>query len=980
MAFFLSLLLVCVGNGCKTLEKTEDRRQKTEVQVDTLWLEPIAEGSDLPANTTEATGDGPDHANETLNRSEERLPSASDSLGKSGETTEELGETMTDNSDSIAKTDPPLRVVGDTLMDPGSGLVISGDTVVEAHRTIRPPKKASAFEVKVERTAVDSVVQDVQEKLIHYYGNAVVKYNDIVLEANYLQFDLNTNVVTAKGLADSTGRLLGTPKFTQGETKFEAEEMSYNFQTQKGIIRKVWTEESGGYIHGEKIKRMDDNSINIRSGGFTTCSLKDHPHYQFRFTKAKIIPDDMIVTGPVYVTIQDVPLPIVLPFAMFPNTKGQKSGLIIPTYGESANRGFYLENGGYYWALNEHYDLQLLGDIYTRGSWAVKPTFRYAQRYKHNGSLALGFAVNKIGDEGAADYNKSTDFKVKWTHQQDRKAHPRHSFSADVNIISSNFNKYNATTSNEYLSNTFKSSVAYQTNFGGKVYLTLNASHSQNTLTKQVTASLPEVTLTANRIYPFQKLKTRPSKWKTLNTQLSNLNVSYTMNAKNYLSGIDTLLFPHAWYEDMGAWFGNLQKYTQSGIKHTIPVNLPVKLFKHFTWTTSANFNDYMYFNRIERQWMESDSSLHTDTIRGFRNLVDFNLSSNLTTKLYGMVNFRRGPVRAIRHVLTPTVGITYRPDFSDPKWNVYDQYVDANGNIQTYNMFMNALYGTPSQNRSGLITYSFNNTLDLKVPSKSDTITGVKKVVLLESLGFSGNYDLTKDSLNFSYMSVSGRTTLFKKLKVSYSSVWDPYALDSLGHRTNQLEILENRKLFHKNNSAWNFSLGWSFNQNDLKNGKRRTENGKPSDFNDRIASEAAGSEFVTPGELDDILGNPNAYVDWTSPWSLSLNYNLRYSTNMTYAAFMGIANNQIVQTLSVNGDISLTPKWKVTFSTGWDFTNHGLSYTSLNIYRDLHCWEMRFNWIPIGNYKSWNFTINVKAQALQELKLTKKKDYRDN
>jgi hypothetical protein len=265
-----------------------------------------------------------------------------------------------------------------------------------------------------------------------------------------------------------------------------------------------------------------------------------------------------------------------------------------------------------------------------------------------------------------------------------------------------------------------------------------------------------------------------------------------------------------------------------------------------------------------------------------------------------------------------------------------------------------------------------------MKVPSSSDTITGIKKVVLLESLGFSGNYDLTKDSLNFSYMSVNARTTLFKKLKVSYSSVWDPYIMDSLGHRTNRFEIIENKRLFHKNNSAWNFSLSWSFNQNDLKKLKNGDSN-TPS-FEDEINRRARGSEFVTEGELDDILGNPNAYVDWDSPWSLTLSYNLRHSSNVTYAAFMGIATNQVVQTLTLNGDISVTPKWKFTFSTGWDFTNHGLSYTSLNIYRDLHCWEMRFNWIPIGSYKSWNFTINVKAQALQDLKITKKKDYRDN
>ena len=947
----MSLVLVFMIQACKThTAVVPAESHPPQPVIDTLRLLPIKKPH--PNDSTIPSLD-------TLSRAADSLMSALDSTGIALDSLGRALDSLAKPIDSIVRTDK---------------------------KPVRPPKKSdNAFEVQVYRTAVDSVIQDMKEKMIYYYGKAVVKYEDINLEANYLEFNLKTNVVTAKGVADTLGKLHGTPIFTQGDTKFEAVEMSYNFQTKKGVIRKVWTEESGGYIHGETIKRMEDNTINIRSGGFTTCNLKDHPHYQFRFGKAKIIPDDKIVTGPVYITIQDVPLPIGLPFAIFPNAKGQKSGLIVPTYGESDNRGFYLENGGYYWALNEHYDLQLLGDIYTRGSWAIKPTLRYNQRYKHNGSLALGFAVNKIGDEGAADYNKSTDFKIKWTHKQDPKAHPRHNFSADVNIISSNYNKYNATTSNEYLSNTFKSSVAYQTNFAGKVYLTLNASHSQNTLTKQVTASLPELTMTVNRFYPLKNLKTTSGKMKNLKNQLSNLNLSYTMNAKNYISGVDTLLFPSGWYHDMSGWFNGLQQYIQSGVKHSIPVNLPVKLFKHFTWTTSANFNDYMYFRHIEKQWIPADSCLRTDTVNGFYNLVDFNLSSNLTTKIYGMVNFRKGPLRAIRHVFTPTIGFTYRPDFSDPKWHVFNQYTDANGNVQVYNMFANALYGTPSQNNSGLLTYNFNNTLEIKVPSRNDTITGMKKVTLLEALSFSGNYDITQDSLNFSYMAVSARTTLFKRLKITYSSVWDPYTVDSLGHRVNHFELIENHRLFHKNNSAWNFSLGWTFNQNDIKkwkteNGKRKTGNGEFDDFNERITTQAAGSEFVTEGELDDILGNPKAYIDWNTPWSLTLNYNLRRTTNVTYAAYMGVATNQLVQTLTVNGDVSFSPKWKVGFSTGWDFTNHGLSYTSLNIYRDLHCWEMRFNWIPIGSYKSWNFTINVKAQALQDLKLTKKKDYRDN
>ena len=547
------------------------------------------------------------------------------------------------------------------------------DTLKHTRRHITPHRSESAIETKVICSAADSVYRDMGQKKIFYYGNAEAKYDDIVLKADYLEFDLETSTCKAHGTVDSLGKIQGRPVFTQGESTFEAVEMSYNFKSKKGIISKVWTEESGGYLHGERIKRMDDNSINIRSGGYTTCDLKDHPHYQFKFTKAKVIPDDKIVTGPIYMTISDIPLPIVLPFAMIPNTKGKKSGLIIPTYGESANRGFYLENGGYYWAINDNYDLQILGDIYTRGSWGIKPTFRYNKRYRFNGSMALGFAVNKIGTKGAADYQESTDFKIHWTHKQDPKSHPRRNFSADVNIVSSNFNKYNAQTATDQLSNTFRSSIAYQTNFGGKVYLTLNASHSQNTLTRQVTASLPEMTLTVNTFYPLKNVgKAGKKHW------YQSLSMGYTMNGKAYINDADTALF-RGFTDDFSGWARTMiRDHVQTGISHRIPINATIKLFKHFSWTNNLTFNDYMYFKRIEQQWVQD--SVQTDTIHGFRNLVDFSASSNLTTKIYGMVNFANGPIRAIRHVFTPTIGFTYRPNFSDPRWGVYGTYVDGDG------------------------------------------------------------------------------------------------------------------------------------------------------------------------------------------------------------------------------------------------------------------------------------------------------------
>lgn len=890
-------------------------------------------------------------------------------------------DTLTYPTDSIQITDS-LRFQTDSIMpldsiSPLDSLRYDTLSHTKKLKAIKPKRSSSAIETQVICSASDSVWRDLNRKKIYYFGKAEAKYDDITLTADCLEFDLETSTCRAYGVLDSLGKWQGRPVFTQGESTFEAMEMLYNFKTKKGVITKVWTEEQGGYLHGERVKRMDDNSINIKSGGYTTCDLKEHPHYQFKFTKAKVIPDDKIVTGPIYMTISDVPLPLALPFALIPNVKGKKSGLIIPTYGESANRGFYLENGGYYWAINDCYDLQILGDIYTRGSWGIKPTFRYNKRYKFNGSMALGFAVNKIGTKGAADYQESTDFKIQWTHKQDQKAHPRRSFSADVNIVSSNFNKYNAQTTTDQLSNTFKSSVAYQTNFGGKVYLTLNASHSQNTLTRQVTASLPELTITVNRFYPLKKVgKPGKKRW------YQEMNASYTLNGKIYFNDIDTVLF-NGFTDNFGQWAKNVMRnHAQTGIKHTVPINLPIKLFKHFTWTNSATLNDYMYFNHVEKQWIhdtDSTGHLQTDTIHGFRNLVDFNVSSNLTTKVYGMVRFAKGPIRAVRHVVTPTVGFTYKPNFGDPKWNVYKTYTDGDGKEQVYNMFANNIFGSPSQTQSGLITYNISNTLDMKVPSRTDTITGVKNVTLLESFNISGNYDITKDSLRFSTIGISARTTLFKKLKLSYNSVWDPYAADSLGRRINKFEIIENGRLFHKNSSSWNFSMSYSFSQNDLDKLRGKKKNNTP-DFQDDIQNRAQQSMNVTEDELLDIMGNPNAYVDWNTPWSLTLSYNFTYTTNVAYAAIMGIATNRVVQTLNLNGDISITPKWKFTFSTGWDFTNHGLSYTNISVYRDLHCWEMRFNWIPIGSYKSWNFTINVKAQALKDLKLTKKKDYRDN
>lgn len=817
-------------------------------------------------------------------------------------------------------------------------------------------KDKSAIEAQIDRTCNDSTIQDFKHNKIFYYGGAVIKYDDIEIQADYVEFDFEKHTVYAKGMPDSTGKIVGKPVFTQAGQKYLSDEMSFNFDTKKGVITKVFTEDNQNYLHGDRIKKMDDGKINIQSGSFTTCSNRDHPHFEFHFNKAIVIPDDKIVAKMLYFKLEETPIPIAIPFALIPNSKGQRSGIIIPSFGESANRGFYFENGGYYWAINDYMDFQILGDIYTRGSWALKPTFRYVKRYKFHGSFDASYAINKVGVEGSADYTESTDFKIRWTHKQDPKARPRSSFSADVYIVSNNYNKYNAISTTEYLSNTFQSSIAYQTNFANKFFLTVNGSHSQNTLTHQMTVTLPELTFTMNRIYPLKNIgKSGKKHW------YSELNLSYSTNAKNYISMADSLFFKDGWLDNM-----------QNGMQHRVPINLPIKLFKYFTWTTSVNLTDKMYLQYYEKDWAIDTAGVgyvKTDTINQFSNVFSYDMSSNITTKVYGMLRFKRGPVRAIRHVFTPTVGFSYNPDYSESFWNYYGTYIDGNGVEQKYAYNQGSIYGTAPGQRSGRITFNLSNNLEMKVPSRKDTIEGLKKIVLIENLTLSGNYDIAKDSLNWSYLSVSGRTTLFKNFTIQYASMWDPYVLDSTGTKQlNKYEWDVNKRLFRKKSVAWNFSASYSINNQTFKKDKDKKKDTKKT------------SEFASEQELEDINNNPDDYVDWSTTWSLSLSYNLRLTNNPTYINYVTNDYRTTVQTLGLTGSINLSPKWKLSAQTGWDFESKKISYTSLTVYRDLHCWEMRFNVIPYGTYKSWNFQINVKASALQDLKLTKKKDYRDN
>lgn len=856
-----------------------------------------------------------------------------------------------------ALPDTLLSAVPDSLVSDTESLTAPVDSInlvsdsLDIDSTALTEKRTSSLEAKVDYKAEDSLRFDIKKQRMFLFDQGEITYTDINLKANYIEIDFPNNMIYAHGSRDSLDNEIGVPEFTQGEMKFKSKIMNYNYKTKKGYIRRVFTQQDEGYLHGQVVKKMADDVTYIKTGSYTTCSNEEHPHFEFRFNKAKVIPNSKIVTGSAYLAIAEVPTPLFIPFGYFPNRTGQRSGIILPTYGESANRGFFLENGGYYWAINQYMDLKILGDIYSRGSWALKPTFNYVKRYKYNGILRLGYAINKIGFKGSPDYQRQEDFEFRWVHNQDRKARPNSNFSANVNIVSNTFNRYNPSSSTEaYLSNTFQSSINYSTSFGGKYFLNLNFNHSQNTITKEINFAFPQISFSVNQFYPFRK-KERAGKLKWY----EQIGLKYNLDLENRYNTNDTSLFRSGWYKDM-----------QNGIRHNIPISGTWRIFKFVNFTNSLNIRDKMYFNYIKKSYIDSivtsdttyPAYYKTDTIYGFKNAFDFNFSSSINTRIYGMYQFRGGPVNAIRHVLTPAVTFSYTPDFGAPMWGYYKEIEnDTSATPGKYSIFQGSLYGGPPANQAGLVTFSLSNNLEMKIRNRKDTVTGTKKIVLIDNFVISASYDIAKDSLNWSPISLSGRTSIFKGLNIQYSSRWDPYALDSLGRRTNASEWRVNHRLLRLDNTTWDIGLSYSLTS-------------------DKVGKKKEGTKGSVQ-EREDLQRYYDYYIDFDIPWSFSVNYNFRYAASWDYKQEKRVP--KIIQTLSFNGQLNITPKWKITLTTGWDFTSNELGYTSVNVYRDLHCWEMSFGWVPKGAQQQWNFSINVKASVLQDLKLNKKKDFRD-
>ncbi|MFH1321263.1 MAG: putative LPS assembly protein LptD [Bacteroidota bacterium] len=805
--------------------------------------------------------------------------------------------------------------------------------------------RESAIKSKVEYSSEDSIRFNISEQKVYLFGKATVNYETITLEAAYIEFDLKNNILFAKGSIDSAGKETGKPVFEESGQRFNAKTITYNFETRKGLITQASTKEGEGFIHSDTAKKDEDDVYFIKNGTYTTCD-SEHPHFGIKSSKLKVIPDDKIITGPAYLTIADIPTPLVLPFGIFPNKTGQASGILLPTYGESPNVGFYLKDGGYYFGISDNLDLAIRGDTYSKGNWALKAISSYKKRYKYSGNLSIGYSVFKFGEKEMPTYTKDQDFKITWKHDQDAKARPNSRFSANVNVASSTYNTYNSNRANDYLSNTFQSNISYSRSWTGKPYnLSVNLRHSQNTINKTVDLSIPEVVFSVNRFYPLKKRnKVGQQKW------YEKIGVNYRMDAKNQISTHDSLLFSTSQFSNF-----------KNGIKQSIPISTSIKILKYLTFTPSFNYTERWYLHTIEKNWMPDSLIIKTDTLSGFKRASNYIFNSSLITKIYGMVQFKSKRIKAIRHVLTPSVGFSYRPDFGADKWGYYKSYqTDTLGNTRTYSIFQDGIFGSPPSGKSGMINFSLSNNLEMKVRSLKDTITQTKKIVLIENLTISTSYNIAADSLNWSDITISGYTRLFKRLYIKYYTLLDPYVVDSNGVTVNKFEWKENKRIARITDSDWDFSLNLNLGPEIFK--KKKSEKG-------------------TKEELEMINEHPDAYVDFNIPWSLNIDYSLKHTSDYIYSnnSNPDSISKNIIQSLNFNGDIKLTPKWKIGFRSGYDFINKKMTYTSIDFYRDLHCWELAFNWIPIGFRKSYNLSLNVKSSVLQDLKLTRKREWYD-
>jgi len=814
-------------------------------------------------------------------------------------------------------------------------------------------EQTNGFDAEIEYTAEGDITFIGTSKVI-MSKNAQVKYKDIDLKAAYIELNMDSNLVYAVGKPDSTGAIAGKPVFKQGEQEFEADQIRYNFKTKKGIVTGVVTEQEGGFVHSGRTKLINDSTYCLRNGKYTTCDA-EHPHFYLEMTKAKVLSNKKIVTGPAYLVVEDLPIYFIfVPFGFFPNSPKYSSGLLMPSYGDEVNRGIFLRDLGYYWAANDYFDASVKGDLYSKGSRGIKLHTNYRLRYKFSGAFDLQYYKNVFGDKGLPDYKTQNDFAITWSHSMDSKSSPSQTFSASVNFSTSQFDQNNSYTTENYLTNTKQSSISYSKRWENSPFnLSANLRHSQNSRDTTISLTLPQLTFNMSRIYPFKsKSRIGKEKW------YEKIGLSYSMDMQNTINTKENKLMN-----------SSLTKDWQNGIKHSIPVSTSFKALKYITVSPSVNYNERWYSQQIRKKYNPTTKQVEiTDTLYGFTRDYDYSVSVGASTKIYGtyLPLNPKSNIKGIRHMMTPSVSFSLRPDFSNPNFGMYGtvvDYVDDKGMpvILRYPYHEGAIFGTAGAGKSGSIGFSLNNTLEMKKVNTKDTTSkeAYTKVKLLDQLSIGGSYNLAADSLNLSNITISARTKV-AGVDLNFGAILDPYAMDN-GHLINQYQFSKNGQLARLTSA--NMSFGLSFKS---KEGKEK----------------AKEEEKLTPEqktELDQKIlrqrtGDIPEYADFSVPWDLSLNYSFRYSKPDP------TKSSQITQTVDFNGNVSMTKQWKIGFSSGLDVQKLQITFTQFNIFRDLHCMQMSLNLVPFGYRQSYSFTIRATSTLLQDLKLSKRQSSYDN
>ena len=808
------------------------------------------------------------------------------------------------------------------------------------------------------------------------YGDAQVVYGDMQLDAAEISMDLANNNVHAVGRLDSVGDLVGTPVFKDRSGEYESETMRYNFKSQKGFITNVITEQGEGYITGGQTKKMENGEYYLKDGKYSTCSNHDDPHFYFQLTKAKVKPKSNVVTGPAYMVLAGLPLPLAVPFGYFPFTDKYSSGIIFPTFGDDYNRGFYLSNGGYYFAINDNIDLALTGEIYTKGSWGLNAQSTYARRYKYNGSFRASYLKTVLGEKGNPDYSTMTNFQLLWNHTQDSKANPNMSLSASVNFTTSGYsrNDVNSYYSSSFTENTKSSTVnlTYRVP-NSKWSFSTTANIAQRTSDSTMSVSFPNLTVTMSQIYPFKrKHAAGKERW------YEKIKMSYSGQLQNSLTAKQDEFFKKSLVKD---W--------RNGMRHSVPVSATFSIFKYINLTPSIRIDDRMYTNKVRRQWDPNASAEVCDTTYGFYNVWDFSASVALDTKIYGFfqpMKFLGDKVKMIRHVLTPTISFSGNPDFSSSFFGYYGnyQYMNTQGEMvrRKYSYFPNATFGVPGQGKSGSVTVSLANNLEMKV--KTNDSIGEKKISLIENFTVSQSYNFAADSMNWSNINTSLLLRLTKNFNLNLNATWDvyTYALSPTGApvRINKTRLQAGKGLGRLSSTGTSFSytINNSTFKRDKDKDKRKTSSEDLQKMQNQFNDTQDDEEESGPGGHtdDDIKLGPDGYMEWTIPWSLSINYSLNYGYGSFNPKKMEY-NGRITQNLSFSGNIQPTKNWNFSFSASYNFDTHKLAYMNCNISRDLHCFTMTGSFVPVGPYKSYNFHIAVKSSLLQDVKYDKRSSY---